>query len=79
MVAAEREVQQDMVDGKVRNDYNANKMLRLEHNSFDNLLFSRQEKRVWKSKRKGNGLEIIAIHKPREKKNVVTLNNKKYA
>jgi hypothetical protein len=24
-------------------------------------------------------LEIIAIHKPREKKNVVTLNNKKYA
>jgi hypothetical protein len=45
MVAAEREVQQDMVDGKVRNDYNANKMLRLEHNSFDNLLFSRQEKR----------------------------------
>jgi hypothetical protein len=45
MVAAEREVQQDMVDGKVRNDYNANKMLRLEQNSFDNLLFSRQEKR----------------------------------
>jgi hypothetical protein len=54
-------------------------MLRLEHNSFDNLLFSRQEKRGWKCKRKGNGLEIIAIHKPREKKNVVTLNNKKYA
>jgi hypothetical protein len=58
MVAAEREVQQDMVDGKVRNDYNANKMHRLEHNSFDNLLFRGKKNAYEKASEKGTDWKL---------------------